>query len=269
MVTELAESVHVWRETAERVVELCGGLAADDWSRPTDLPGWSVHDVVAHLADIETQLAGMVQVRPGRPSVTGQVPPEWTGPGVEARRGTPSGMVLAELEDAVRGRAALLADALPDGPGTRPAWTPAGVDWDWATMLRMRVVDVWVHEQDIRRAVGIAGGLSSPGAGMVVDRFAATLPYVLGKKVSPPVGTEVAWEVVGEVAVDVRLVVGPDGRARPADGQRAPGCTLLHMDTETFTILGAGRRPVDGVPMRIDGDRGLGTRVATAMAVTP
>lgn len=266
---EYQAAAQAWRETAERVLALCGGLGADQWTRPTDLPGWRVRDVVAHLADIEAQLAGLAPPRPGRPSATGQVPPEWTEPGVEARRGTPPQALVAELETAVRRRGEQLAGEPPEDPSAHPTWTPASVDWDWTTLLRLRVIDLWVHEQDIRRAVGVPGGMSSLGAQAAVNRFATALPYVLGKKVAPPPGTEVAWEVRGEVPVDVRLVVENDGRARPAEGEPAPGCTLLRMDTETFTLLGAGRRPVDDVPLSIDGDRELGTRVAAAMAVTP
>ena len=61
---ELAALVSAWRETVERVLELADGLGDEDLRRPTDLLGWSVQDVLAHLAAIECDLAEM----PGSPS---------------------------------------------------------------------------------------------------------------------------------------------------------------------------------------------------------
>ncbi len=38
--------------------ELLDGLDASEWRTPTALPGWSVHDVVAHLIGTESRLSG-------------------------------------------------------------------------------------------------------------------------------------------------------------------------------------------------------------------
>ena len=35
-----------------------GRLDELDWAMPTDLAGWSVHDVVAHCAALESELLG-------------------------------------------------------------------------------------------------------------------------------------------------------------------------------------------------------------------
>ncbi len=99
--------------------------------------------------------------------------------------------------------------------------------------------------------------------------FAAALPFVLGKRVAPPPGTVVGWDVHGPVPLEVVLTVGEDGRARPLEDRPPAEATRLRMDTETFALLGAGRRAVDSVALEIAGDRALGRRVAAAMAVTP
>ena len=44
-----------WDEI-DRVV---GGLAESQWQAPTPLPGWTVHDVVAHLIGTESMLQGV------------------------------------------------------------------------------------------------------------------------------------------------------------------------------------------------------------------
>ena len=48
--------VAAWRDAADRVLALCAELGDDDWSAPTDCPGWTVRDVLAHLVHIETAL---------------------------------------------------------------------------------------------------------------------------------------------------------------------------------------------------------------------
>lgn len=40
------------------LLELCAELDPDDWLLPTDCPGWSVHDNVAHVATFERMLQG-------------------------------------------------------------------------------------------------------------------------------------------------------------------------------------------------------------------
>ncbi len=272
----LAISIAAWRETAGRALVLLRGLSPDAWDRDTDCPGWTVRDVVAHLADMEIQLAdgsGSATDRAppegGTARVSGrEVTPEWTSPGVAARRGSPPAALVAELADAVRRRAAELEQHPPADPHGRPAFTPAGLGWDWETLLRNRAIDLWVHEQDVRRAVGAPGGMDSLGAGVAVRTFAAALPYVLGKRVAPPAGTVVGIRVEGPVSVRTVLAVGEDGRARPVDGE-PEGCTWLGMGTETFAALAAGRRSASDSRLKLAGDRALAMRLAGALAVTP
>ena len=49
-------------------------------------------------------------------------------------------------------------------------------------------LDVWMHEQDIRRAVGRPGGLDSAAAAHTAGVFARGLGYVVGKRIAPPPG---------------------------------------------------------------------------------
>src|SRR3954453_14999252 len=44
----------VWTD----VVDVCGGLTPEEWNRPTECPGWTVFDNVAHMIGTERMLAG-------------------------------------------------------------------------------------------------------------------------------------------------------------------------------------------------------------------
>lgn len=264
--------VHAWRESAREVQTVCESLTETDWARPTDCPGWSVQDVLAHLAAVEAEL-----VDPGKTprQADGSVlTAEYTELGVAARRDRTPHELLAEFTHAVDAREATLAE-LPADPKAPAAIAPGDIGWDWETLLRNRTIDVWTHEQDIRRAVDRPGNLGGLAAQVTTAVFAAAMGYVLGKKVAPPVGTRVVWEVIGAAPFTLALGVGEDGRAhrietpQPEDDATEITDLLLTMDLETFNVLAAGRRDPADVKVRIAGDRDLARAVLSAMAVTP
>lgn len=255
-----------WRESAEALLELVTDLTPQEWDTPTDCPGWTVQDVVAHLAHLEAVLAGTV------PDVAsdarGEVIADYTEAGVAERRGRPAADVVEELRAAVAARAEQLTE-LPADPGEVADKTPGDIGWTWDTLLRNRCVDMWCHEQDVRRALGRPGGFDGTAAQVVTMAFSFGMPFVLGKKVRPPAGTTVQWTVTGEVPAELAVRVGDDGRASKVEQIDGP-FTELTMSTETFTVLAAGRRSPDQVTgVTIAGDEQLGRAVLDHMAITP
>ena len=248
------------------LIDLLPSLSDDDWSKPTDLPGWSVHDVAAHLAHLEAVLAGHDPSRRRR-AAGGQVarPPTTRRPGVDARADRSPEELIDELRQCVEARIEQLRD-LPD-PSSKPDTTPGGVDWTWEVLLRNRAIDMWCHEQDIRRAVDRPGWLGTGGAQVTTHSFAAGMPFVLGKRVAPPAGTSVVWRITGEVPLEIGAVIGDDGRAAPqvADDPTA----TLTLTSEAFTVLAAGRRTPDQVDVEVDGDEELGRRRARSDGDSP
>ncbi len=117
----------LYQDARERVTELLSGPLDDTRPVPAT-PGWTVHDVLAHLAGVAEDLAA------GRRPEHGPTP-EWTGGHVE--RGRDVG--VAELLDRWAGHSEALAPLL-DGD---PIWPP--------------VMDVGSHEQDLRSALGRPG----------------------------------------------------------------------------------------------------------------
>jgi len=253
--TDLRTYVDAWHQSAQAVLE----LEPADWDVPTDLPGWSARDVLAHLVHLERVL---VEGEPER-SGGATVPSDYTNAGVDALRGVPVEQLRDDLRDLVARRAEVLAE-LPD-PQAKADRTPAGVEWTWDVALRNRAIDMWTHEQDIRRATGLPGGLDTLGAHVTTASFGAALPFILGRRAGAPAGSVVRWNVTGPVALDATIGIGEDGRARRTDA--APDVTLT-MDTEAFTVLAGGRRGPDAVDVEVAGDTELGRRVLSAMTVT-
>lgn len=254
--------VTAWKQTSDSIIELVSSLSEEQLALPTDLPGWDVHDVVAHLAHLEQIASGDPEESTG----VAIVPADYTNAGVDERRGTSTAELLAGFERDVASRHAALSATRLDLTDMAPV-TPAGVPWTWETLLRNRAVDVWVHEQDIRRAVERPGSLDSLGAQVTTHTFAAGMGFVLGKKVKAEPGSVVRWLVEGDVQVTIELEVGDDGRARRAKPQTSADVTL-DMTSETFTVLAAGRRTPDQVQVRYAGDGDLAARVLANMTLT-
>lgn len=260
----LEASVNAWDDSAQSVLVLLADLTEPEWSRPTDCPDWTVKDVAAHLAHLEHELAAGAPTAPD-PSAK-IVTSSFTEAGVQARRGHTTDALMTELRAAVTARAADLAD-LPADPHSLASPTPGGVAWSWDTLLRNRAIDVWVHEQDIRRATDRPGSLGSPGAWLTTLSFKSAMGYVVGKKVQPPAGTSIGWHVTGEVPFDLTVAVGDDGRATATASIDEP-TVLLTMSSEDFAVLGAGRRMPDQLDITVAGDSALAQSVLAAMTLT-
>ncbi len=264
----------MWRSACADVSALAKQLGADDWWLPTDCPGWSVHDVMAHNAALESELAGHLPLRvqiDKRASHLKSPAGIYTERGVVARRERTPEELISEFDQVVAERTAQLAEEPLDDPDGRPPITPAGIDWSWATLLRNRPLDIWVHEQDIRRAVGKPGALDSAAARHSQTRFADALGYVVAKLAAAPSGTRVLFDVTGPVSAVYAVGVDEDGRGSavdPADVSEAALTVRLTLDTETFTILSAGRRDPSRLPVKIEGEEALAARILASMPMT-
>ncbi len=267
----LAGYVDLWERAVRDVVTLLRGLAPEDWSRPTDLPGWDVRAVACHLAHLESELAGNPQSPVEVPELphTASAMGAYTEQGPLARDGWTAEAIVDELEQAAAARLKRLREDQPTDPTARPDITPGGIGWSWETLLSNRPLDIWMHEQDIRRAVGRPGNLDSPAGAHTVGVFSRGLGFVVGKRVAPPAGTTVALEVTGPHPVHTAVRVGEDGRAAPADFDPASADVTLRMELECYLVLAGGRRRPADVHAEVEGDQDLGARVLSSLAVTP
>ncbi|WP_043644209.1 maleylpyruvate isomerase family mycothiol-dependent enzyme [Nocardioides alkalitolerans] len=261
----------VWWAAVEDLLDLVADVPDDAWSAPTDLAGWDAHAVLAHLAHLEAVAVDT----PHTPVDIGDAPHvrndmgRFTEEGVVARRDRSPAELVDELRTATAARRAALVATPPTEP-TAPAPTVYGaIGWDTETFLGNRPLDIWMHEQDLRRALDRPGGLQGVPAAYCTQKLLRSLPYVVGKRVAPPAGTTVVLSV-GELP-PVGVEIGDDGRARPLDVDGLPGdpTTRLATDLETYTIAAGGRRPVDVSRWQVSGDADLASRVLENLAVTP
>jgi len=90
-------------------------------------------------------------------------------------------------------------------------WSPEG-ERPYHRFQETRVVDSWIHLQDIRDALLQPEDDHGPGEEIVVNRFESALPYIVGKRMKSPDGTLVRVNLSGRLARSVLIGV-VDGRA--------------------------------------------------------
>ena len=226
--------------------DIGAGLPEDQWKRQTELPGWTVQDTLSHIIGTERLLQGL----PPAPARSGTVDyvhnpiGEWNENEVDARRALSGAEVLAEWESLRALREATLAAgdaayyaqpmATPTGPGTM------------ADFLAVRILDCWVHEQDVRRTLGLPGRLRDRAAPHTIDRLLRTIPIVVGKRAACPEGRAARIRITGDVERDLVYEVNGGRAGVVSEPAAEPLCTVA-MDAATFVALATGRTTASAV----------------------
>jgi len=260
--------VDVLDEVWSAIIGLGELLEPDEWELPSECPGWTVRDVVAHMVGTERSLLGDTAPDPVSEPVhvhneIGARNEGW----VLSLRNTSGPDVLALFGDVTRRRLAQLR-SWPSARFDEVGPSPTGMV-PYREFMQVRVMDCWVHEQDIRVATARPGHRQGPAATLAIGRLSSAMPFVVGKKAGAPEGSSVRFELTGDAPLRLDVVVH-DGRAVIARGPIADPTVELRMDGEVFWRLGCGR--VTGEAARsaglieLRGQTELGERIVDSMA---
>ena len=256
-------------EEWDALVSLAVDLAFADWSHPTDCPGWTVKDIYAHIVGTESMLLGRpapaVDLPPNLPHVRndmGRFNETW----VLSYSERSGAELLGDLGEVVTERRAALA-TMDQAAFDAMAWTPAGED-TYGRYMRIRVMDQWFHEQDVREAIGRPGHLDGLAPQVVLDEITAAIGYVVGKKAGLPEGTLARIDLKGPMSH--RWDVEVTDAARVVDWlPREPDFTIT-MPGHTFCRVVGGRRAWDHPWVRsatvLEGDDELAEQVLANLA---
>ena len=251
---------------------LLTGLGDDEWSMPTPLPGWSVQDNVSHIVGTEAMLSG----EPG-PAIDidreasahvrndiGVFNEQW----VESLRAVAPSAVLSRFRELTAARLGTL-EAMSDDEWNAESFTPAGKD-TFGRFMQIRVFDCWLHEQDIRDAVGQPGHESGLAVEIVLDEMATALGFVVGKKAGAIAGQGVTFALTdgGSIVRDLHVEVGE--RATVVPELSGPATVTLTMPIGVMTRRCAGRVGADELldQVVIAGDLALASRILENQSYT-
>ena len=267
--SDKARIVELLRSEWSSIDGLLSGLSDEQWSRPA-LPGWDVHDVVAHLVGTERMLSGtgLPDVPPEATAVAhvrneiGRRNEEWV---VDLRRRSHAEL-LADFRAVTASRLQAL-EAMRDGDFDAPSWTPVG-DATYGRFMEVRVFDCWMHEQDVRSAAGVPGHEEGPVAEQALDEVVGALGYIVGKRVGAPDGSSVTIRLTGPI--ERVLHVRVDGRAKVVPDLDGPPSAGIALSSSLFLRLAGGRVDPESVLERVErsGEPGLARQLATSLAYT-
>lgn len=265
----MARVVAAYEQTVRSTIALARDFTDADYGHSTDLPGWTVKDILSHLIGIERALLGDPAPQHTLPEDLPHIRNDFgrmLEVDVDVRRPVPGPQVLAELTETLDRRLAQLPGIDPDQEIVAPTGRTVG----YVEFMTFRAFDCYVHEQDIRRAVGRPDNLDAPAAEYTRYRLGFGLPFVVGKKVAAEPGQTVEFKVTGPISFTRHITVGDDRRARDTDPVEHPTVALT-MEWETYLLLATGRRTPDTVPVpaTITGDQDLGARVLANLNTTP
>ncbi len=266
---QLSAYVDLWWGAVNDFAALLEQVPTDAWHTPTDLAGWDVHDIAAHIAHLEALLAGQAHddVEIGDlPHVRGMMG-TFTEQGVVARRDRTPDELINEIHACTTARRTQLLAEPPTDPDAPAPGVFGAIGWNTRTLLRNRPLDVWMHEQDVRRALNLPGAMGSPAAIHVTDYLSESIGYVLARKLKAAPGTSVLLEVEGHEPI--AATVNAEGRGEILTELPTQPSVGVRTDRESFILLAGGRRRPEPGRVEIFGDSELGRRLLDQFAVTP
>lgn len=185
------DAIAALAEQQAELSKLLAGLTEADWSRPSRCEGWTVADVVLHLA--QTNELAVASLRGQFPAATEGLAGGFDSAGsvdesadlmVARERDRPTRVIRDRWQTGVDALAEALATA---DPHARVTWVAGQLSA--RTLATTRLAETWIHTDDVAAAFG--GPLTPTDRLWHVARLAwRTLPYAFdraGRRLRGPV----------------------------------------------------------------------------------
>ena len=259
-----------------RLMEVLNTLSSEDWQRPTVCGRWTVKDIAAHMLD--TQIRILSSGRDGSPLPPPPAPIEGYADLVAfldalnaqwvqvARRFSPR--ILVDLLALVGPQLAEhYAAQDPEGEAQYPvAWAGEEASRAWFDIGRS-YTEYWLHQQQIREAVGASGLLGRAWLHPVLSLFVRSLPRAY-MPIAVDAGCAIGVAITGPAGGDWRLVRASDRWCLEA-GSPPPLAARIELSDDTaWRLFSKGLRP-DEARSRVvfQGDPALGEPFLQALAI--
>lgn len=234
-----------------QTLSLARDLTEADADLPTDCPGWTVRDVLAHMVGVEAVLQGAPQPAVDLPVLDHVVNEfdEYMEQHVQIRRQLPLSSIADELAGLRSRRIPTLKSLAKQGD---PEVSSPFRDQPMSKAMPIRVFDLWAHEQDIRRAVGLPARVDCAAAEISMERGLLGWTHVIPKLLDQP--ATVSIDVAGRPDLSTEFEVDGGGDEVAIRGDLA---------TLTALFCGRGEQPsgvvtgADALVAALDGRLGL------------
>lgn len=257
------------------LIALLRGLGPDDWQRPTACALWSVRDIAAHLLDDDLRRLSFHrdgQAVPAGPpaddpaslvALINRMNAEWVA---VARRMSPR--VLIDLLEVAGPQVVELFRSIdPFAPAHwSVTWAGEAASAHWFDVGR-DYTERWLHQQQIRDAVGAPPLTAREWLYPVLDLFVRALPYTF-RDVRADVGTTVRMVIEGPAGGAWTLRRETDGWRLYAGEAPGPAAEVRLSDDTAWRLFSKGLAPAAArARVRIEGDQALGAVTLRSLAV--
>ncbi|MET9786594.1 maleylpyruvate isomerase family mycothiol-dependent enzyme [Streptomyces canus] len=261
-----------WTHSIEAISELVTPLVEGEWNRRTPCPGWSVRDVVSHVIGLDCEMLGDPRPIHTLPRDLFHVTNDhqrYMEMQVDVRRHHTAPEMTSELEYVVIRRNRQLRNDSRD-PGTKVRG-PLGTELTLADSMRQHAFNVWVHEQDLRTALGRPGNLDSPGGHIARDVLLEALPDIVAVKADAPRSSAIVFDIHGPIEFLRTIRVDIQGRGTLETAPALGPAATLTLDWETYVRLACGRVTLESAADRVkaEGDPELTSAILGNFTVTP
>jgi uncharacterized protein (TIGR03083 family) len=264
--------IDAWTHSIESINELVSPLPEAEWNRPTDCPYWSVRDVVSHVIGFECEILGDPRPIHSLPSDLRHITSDrarYTEVPVDIRRHHTAPEMTSELEYTIIRRSRQLRNESREPDADVRAI--GGGETTLEELLWSRVFDVWVHEQDLRRALDKPGNLASAAAVLSREFVLRALPKVVAHDAGAKPGSAVVFDVHGPLEFMRTVRVNAEGRGTIDSAVSLGPAVTFVVEWEAFLRLLTGRVKAAAVPedrLKIEGDEELAQAILARLAVT-
>jgi uncharacterized protein (TIGR03083 family) len=266
--------LRLFPDERRHLLTLLRELSAEQWAAPTECAGWSTKDLAAHLLgdDMNKLAAG----RDGYTASTLSRSPSWeelvafvnsrNEEWVAALRRL-SPQILIDLLTWTGDPLLRYFQSLdPTELGEAVSWAGPGAAPRWLDIAR-EYTERWVHQEQIRAAVGVPGLRERPLFHPVLDTFAHALPHTY-RDAAADQGTHIRLVVTGAAGGTWSLVKTEGQWALLLDVETPPTSVVTLDEEAAWRLFTKGIDPV-AVRKRatIEGDQTLGLVMLRAVAI--
>jgi uncharacterized protein (TIGR03083 family) len=256
------------------LVTMLRSLHAADWGRPTACALWAVKDIAAHLLDTNLRRLSFGRDRldqaPDRAianyadlvSYLNRLNAEWV---VAARRISPR--LLTELLDHIGPEVHALFDSLdPYAPALFSVlWAGETTSPNWFDVAR-EYTEQWLHQQQIREAVGARDLTDREWLGPALDVFVRALPFTY-REVEAEEGSSVEIHIDGDAGGAWTLIRGAGGWKLFTGSSKDPAAKVSLDQDAAWRLFSKNLPQSARAKIRIEGKRSLGQPLLGSVAV--
>ena len=264
--------IHLFPILDEMLITLLRSLTPAEWQQPTIARKWTVKDIAAHLLD--GNLRTLSYIRDGYfgekpqdihtyPDLVGylnKLNADWTA---ATRRLSPR-VITEMLEATGRDYHATLAALDPWADSVfSVAWAGEEISKNWFHIAR-EYSEKWIHQQQIRDALGRSGILTRELFYPFIDTFMCALPQTY-KYVEAVVGTSVLVRITGELGGEWHINRTEEGWVLRHTTRVQPLVTVTLDPDTAWKLFSKGIMPEEALEkVTIEGSEELG-KVALGM----